>query len=761
MPPALAGAIGAAYAELGGGPVAVRSSATAEDLPQAAFAGQQDTYLNVIGEPEVLDAVRRCWGSLWTERALAYRRGRGSFHSRGDTPRSPRSGSAELRIAVVVQQMVDAEFAGVMFTANPVTGAREEVVIDASPGLGEAVVSGQVTPDHYVLDARGRFRERTPGRREVVIRSLPEGGVTHTADSADDAEQLDDQVLVELARMGRSVAEHFGRPQDIEWAYAAGKLWLVQARPMTALPPPPLRLNRFERAVGLQLMDFVTVRPYPLDMSAWIKPGIGRMVERMMAEIAGLRHDFSQLLPERDGIVERFVPRLPRPTTDTFPALIRFRQRIRRYHAETWSADPRFARFEQDVDELVAVEARSVAWADLFRLARRALAAVDVVTDLRVDYLPSMVISLLKLRAVLTLLGRSDLLGVLIVGGRTRTQDANRALDQLAGQVSPDPALTAAFAELDPTALAGRIEGDDQFAGFRGALTEFLTEYGHRETASPLLVSAPTWSDDPASVLGLIKVLAEERERGKGPAPSELAERRLLEHPWLRGGRRRAAVLRLIAAARAGVAFREDSHFHATRVLPVLRRLLLEAGRRLAAAGVLASPADVFHLRLEELEAMAEPDRLPGAEADRIRALVRARADRRAELAGVPMLSAAELRPPVALHVDALLTGVAASGGQATGPVRVIREPSEFGSMRAGDVLVCPYTNPAWTPLFQRAAAVVVDSGGVGSHAAIVAREYGIPAVMGTVTGTAVLTDGRLVLVDGDAGRVTAAETED
>ena len=438
--------------------------------------------------------------------------------------------------------MVDAEFAGVMFTANPVTGAREEVVIDASPGLGEAVVSGQVTPDHYVLDARGRFRERTPGRREVVIRSLPEGGVTHTADSAEDAEQLDDQVLVELARMGRSVAEHFGRPQDIEWAYAAGKLWLVQARPMTALPPPPLRLNRLERAVGLQLMDFVTVRPYPLDMSAWIKPGIGRMVERMMAEIAGLRHDFSQLLPERDGVIERFVPRLPRPTTDTLPALIRFRQRIRRYHSETWSADPRFARFEQDVDELVAVEARTVAWADLFRLARRALAAVDVVTDLRVDYLPSMVISLLKLRAVLTLLGRSDLLGVLIVGGRTRTQDANRALDQLAGQVSPDPALTAAFAELDPTALAGRIESDDQFAGFRGALTEFLTEYGHRETASPLLVSAPTWSDDPASVLGLIKVLAEERGRGKGPAPSEptenagLAERRLLEHPWLRGG---------------------------------------------------------------------------------------------------------------------------------------------------------------------------------------------------------------------------------
>ena len=217
-----------------------------------------------------------------------------------------------------------------------------------------------------------------------------------------------------------------------------------------------------------------------------------------MAEIAGLHHDFSQSIAARAGRDRRAVRASVAATHDGYlsgpdpvPARIR-------YHAETWSADPRFARFEQDVDELVAVEARSVAWADLFRIARRALAAVDVVTDLRVDYLPSMVISLLKLRAVLTLLGRSDLLGVLIVGGRTRTQDANRALDQLAGQVNPDPALTAAFAELDPTALAGRIEGDDQFAGFRGALTEFLTEYGHRETASPLLVSAPTWSDDPA-----------------------------------------------------------------------------------------------------------------------------------------------------------------------------------------------------------------------------------------------------------------------
>jgi pyruvate,water dikinase len=210
--------------------------------------------------------------------------------------------------------------------------------------------------------------------------------------------------------------------------------------------------------------------------------------------------------------------------------------------------------------------------------------------------------------------------------------------------------------------------------------------------------------------------------------------------------------------------------------MPILRRALLEAGRRLAVAGILAESEDVFHLHLEELEAIspAEPgggsrassplnvtvalDRLGAAETDRLRATVHDRAMRRAELQGSPMIAAADLRDPVA-NQEALVSGVAASGGQATGPVRVIREPAQFGLMRSGEVLVCPYTNPAWTPLFSPAAAVVVDSGGVGSHAAIVAREYGIPAVMGTGTGTTVLNDGQLVTVDGDTGLVTAAKS--
>jgi rifampicin phosphotransferase len=388
-------------------------------------------------------------------------------------------------------------------------------------------------------------------------------------------------------------------------------------------------------------------------------------------------------------------------------------------------------------------------------MVRRTLVATDLITDLRVDYLPRVGYDLLRLRVALSMLGLRELFGLLIVGGRTRTEDANRALEALASQVRADPALRDAFNQLDPPTLRARLDEDPQFAGFRSALDDFLAEYGQRETVSPLVMSAPTWSDDPALPLDVIKVLVEERPQTPATRPSAEAERRLLDHRLLRSRRRRAAVLHLVEAARAGVAFREDSHFYATWAIPMLRRTLLEAGRRLAAAGVLPKAEDVFHLRLAELEALTEPDGLTAVEAGRMRSVAAARAARRAELAGVPMIAAANLLEPAAAGKDALVSGVPASGGRATGPARLIREPAEFGTMRSGDVLVCPYTNPAWTPLFQRAVAVVVDSGGVGSHAAIVAREYGIPAVMGTGSATRILTDGQRITVDGDSGRVT------
>ena len=513
--------------------------------------------------------------------------------------------------------------------------------------------------------------------------------------------------------------------------------------------------TRFQRFGGPQFLEMLPIRPYPMDTSGWMERGVGHMVQRMLAEIPGMHLDFADILPESDGVVDRFVPAHPRLTWKVLGAPARNLPRIRRFRPAEWTRDPRFVRFDRAMRELAAIEVRELPWDELRRLPGRAFADMELVTDLRVDYLPRAGVDLLRLRALQALLRRRDLTG-LTLGTKTRTEDANRALLGLAERVRADGALRAVFG-LEPQALAERIAQDPAFAGFRTALAEFLDEYGHRETASPLLMSAPTWGEAPATVLGMVKVLAEDAPPAPAGDRAAQAEAQLLAHPLVRLTRSGPRVRRLLADARAGIAFREDSHFHGTRAMPVLRRVVLEAGRRLAAAGVLRAADDVLHLRMEELEHLGDPTTLAPADAERIRDVVRARSARRAELAGVPLISPSVLFTDRAPRGDALVTGIPASGGRATGPVRVIRDAAEFGLLRSGDVLVCPYTNPAWTPLFQRASAVVVDTGGIGSHAAIVAREYGIPAVMATVTGTGELADGQVVTVDGGTGQVTAA----
>jgi rifampicin phosphotransferase len=733
MPSDMRAEIGDAYTALGAGAVAVRSSATAEDLPGAAFAGQQDTYLNIIGEAALISAVQKCWASLWTERAIAYRARIGID-------------AAQVGIAVVVQRMINAEVAGVMFTADPVSGDRETIMVSASSGLGEAVVSGLVTPDSYRLDDQGHIVDYRPGRREVIVRSAPGGGVTHEPGDPDRTERLPDTVLIELSALGTAVAKHFGRPQDIEWAYAEGQVWLLQARPMTALPPPPLKLNAAQRRLGSVLLDYVPVRPYPIDMSTWVPYGPAGLMADVVAKF-GFRDAFEEFLPEDEyGVVDRFVPAAPRPTTAVLIAPWRIASLALRYDPSRWTDDPRFATFLDRVNNLAAQDPRTMPWPRLKTMPRQALNLIKPIGKLRIDYLPATGLGVLRLYIVLRLLHRSALLPDLLVAP-TRTTDANRALEALAQHAREDPRLLEAVNQLDQKALAA-------FPEFTRRFDAYLDEYGHRETVSPVLVTPPTQGEVPETVLGMIKLLAAEPPRPLADRNAALLE--LLKHPLLQGPRRRARIERWVAAARAGIAFREDSHFYFLMPLPILRKSLLEMGRRLCAVGVLDKPTDVFHLRLEELAAISDPTSI--VEPEMLRATVRTRSARREELTGVPLIDPTAIFPRRDAG-DALITGTPASSGFATGPVRVIREPTEFDRLTSGDVLVCPYTNPAWTTLFQRAAAVVVDSGGPGSHAAIVAREYGIPAVMGTAIGTKTLIDGQFVTVDGSTGRVTAGDT--
>ncbi|GAA1469320.1 PEP-utilizing enzyme [Nocardiopsis exhalans] len=760
VPEQLRADIVAAYGRLGEDvPVAVRSSATAEDLPGAAFAGQQDTYLNVVGAEAVVDAVRRCWASLWTDRAVAYRRERSVDQT-------------EVRIAVVVQAMVDSEVAGVMFTADPVSGARDRIVVDAGAGLGEAVVSGLVTPDHYLLDERGRVLEWTPGRGEAVIRSVEGGGVRHEDRPAGGAGSrkalLSEGQLSVLAAHARTVAEHFGRPQDIEWALSDQRFRIVQARPMTALPPPSTPLNRRQRLQASVLTEYLPVRPYPMDVSSWLGRGPAEMMREITAYY-GLVGAFQDYLREEDGVVVQLVPPSPRPAPRAVLTPWKLARKARRFRPADWAADPRHAAFLAEADALDALDLPALPWDELVEVPERALALMAPCRDLRIDYLPGTGLALARMVVTTGLLGRRNLLADLLGGARTRTDDSNEALRTLAERVRAMPELYRLFTEREPAGIlaALREEAGTGFEGFHAELDSFLREYGRRETTSPLLVSPPTLAESPEVVLGLVRSLLDQAEgpgsgEPVGEAPAGTASRsaraleQLLEHPLLHGRRTRARVERWLRAAQDAVAFREDTHFYFTAMLPALRRSLLEMGARLRRAGVLEEDFDLFHLRLEEVLEVTDAAAIPDVQAQRLRTLVRERAAKRAELAGVPMIDPARAFPR-GENGDALVTGSPASSGRVSGPARIIREAEDFHRLQKGDVLVCPYTNPAWTPLFQRAAAVVVDSGAIASHAAIVAREYGIPAVMGTGTGTSVLTDGDVVTVDGGSGRITRA----
>lgn len=747
VPPQVRADILAAYSALGHGLVAVRSSATAEDLPGATFAGQQDTLLGVVGDDELLDAVRNCWASLWTERAISYRQRLGIEPS-------------SVAIAVVVQRMVPADQAGVMFTANPVTGARDQVVIDSNPGLGEAVVAGLVTPDHAVLDADGHIAERRAGRRETVIRAGAAGGTeTFSAQnaSAKDIDPISAADLARLAEVGRRIESHFGRPQDIEWAIAGDELAILQARPMTALPPPPIPLNRFQRFVGQVVLELLPRRPYPMELTAWITLTVGPIVERLGSGLVGVSFDFADVVPAEDGVVQAFVPPRPHPTAMLPVRVIRSIARMGR-DPGGWADDPVELRYVAQASRLSVLDVTRAAWAELLEIPTAAARLTDLVTDLRVEYLPAAGGALLRLRLLLKACRLDGLFGDLIVDAPTITQEANDTLTELARRVRNDQALSRAFADQSGEQLLDFVESAVAADGFRERFSAFLDRFGHRETASILLLRDPTWRESPTTVLALIKVLAGEAPTEPRPATSRAALDRLLAHPLVRRTRSQDRVRRLVAKAAAGTALREDTHYEATRLMPVVYRAVVEIGVRLAEAGALGDPDDVWYLTWPEVSVLADPART--APGETLRESVQRRRAAYAELAGAPLIATATLFPDRANAEDALVAGVGGGGGRAAGPVRVIRTPDDFDLLQSGDVLVCTATNPSWTPLFARAAAVVVDFGGLASHAAIVAREYGIPAVMGCVTGTTALADGRRVLVDGDRGVVLPTEGE-
>jgi rifampicin phosphotransferase len=740
-----------AYHQMGNEAVAVRSSATAEDLPEAAFAGQQETFLNVIGCQALLEAVRACWASLWSERAILYR-----AHHNVD--------QVSVKLAVVVQTMVPADVAGVMFTANPVSGARDELVIDANPGLGEAVVGGLVTPDHFVVNKHSlSIKEQRIGEREVIIHPKAGGGTEEsTLLNKNNELTLSPSAVRHLTKLGIQIERHYGVPQDIEWAWTnnavkTGKFLILQARPMTALPEP-IKISGPMRIVLPMLAEMWPSRPYPLDVTTFtgvLERAVGNFLTVLIGRSAP---DPNKAMIEEDGVVVRFEPPAVHPSPRMLIAPWLALWHMRKYNPSQWQVDPIIAEVMTKADEIDRRDLRSLSWEQNIETVQESLALIPRVMELRERYFPLALLGLGTLWLFVALAEHKNLFGKLIAGVETKTTETNRVLEMLAAQIRGNSGLRDLFVDSDVDSLSLALQQSQVGRDFLQGLSAFLAQYGHRETA--LTISQPAWKDEPKFVLGILKVLATTEQRETNHYQEWRHTRdRLLSHSILGRWPLRNLFLKSLTNARCLFQIREDTHFYATLAQPFVRRVALELGRRLEQVDAVNSITDIFHLKLDELNGLGNPWPPSAETIAQIQALVARRSAKRESLKNKPMFDPRLLAASQQSEDgNVLLSGSPGSPGIASGPARIVHDVSEFGKLRSGDVLIAPVTNPAWTPLFQRAVGVVVDTGGTASHAAIVAREYGVPAVMGTMNATQQLRDGQWIQIDGSRGLVLKAE---
>ncbi|MGP4031001.1 PEP/pyruvate-binding domain-containing protein [Pseudarthrobacter sp. 1C304] len=818
VPAGIADAVRAACAALGPDtPVAVRSSATAEDLPFASFAGQQDTFLNVAGADDVVEAVRRCWASLWTDRAVSYRATHGIAPS-------------AVALAVVVQRMVDAAVAGVLFTANPVTGRRHEAVIDASPGLGEAVVSGAVNPDRFVVDsATGKVTERRIGSKGVAVRPRPGGGTEQVSvPGAGPGPCLDDAQLAELELLGRRAELHFGAPQDLEWAIdGRGTLWLTQSRPITTLYPLPSRrrvpdgprayfcfslaqgLTRPLTPMGLACFRLIASSvaraahfdvpvprdgppPYAeagqrifFDLTPVVRSSVGRAVVPRVFDVMEARSA---------AVLRRLFedPRLSVTVRSPWPVLrhvapvaarARVPETLLRGLVRPEAALRRVEKFGERFRAALAVPAGSTP-----------VQRLDHVERILAKELFAVVPSIIPLPALgfALLAGAGKLLGSGAGPGSLQTvlrglphnvtTEMDLALWQLASAIRADDAAAALFdgSAVDGAGpdgegpddgvlaeLAGRYRARKLPAVAQSGLAGFLGRYGHRAVAE-IDVGMPRWSDDPSHILGVLANYLRLEDPGQAPdglftkaaKEAEAQVERLAGAAGERSRLRAALVRAALKRTRLFAGLRELPKYHIVEALAAVRGQLLVVGTALAAAGSISAPDDVFFLDLAEAR-----EGLTGTPLQHL--VAQRRGDYAQELGRrhIPRVLLSDGTEPEAVHAarpgtgpatPGLLTGAPASAGTATAPARVILEP-RGARLEPGEILVAPSTDPGWTPLFLTAGGLVMEMGGPNSHGAVVAREYGIPAVVGVPDATTLISTGQRITVDGAAGTVVPA----
>ncbi|HEX3043158.1 MAG TPA: PEP/pyruvate-binding domain-containing protein [Bacillota bacterium] len=793
-------AIAQAYQSLGGSmlPVAVRSSATAEDLQEASFAGQQDTFLNIIGVEAVLDAVRHCWASLWNDRAVIYRSRNGI-------------NQWEIGISVVVQKLVAAKVAGVLFTANPLTGKRRQAVINANPGLGESVVSGTTTPDQFIIDtSTGQIIEHRISEHRVVITPTVYGQIqTSQQQNAEKQACLADEQVKALAALGNKVEEYYRAPQDLEWAIDhQNQIWLLQSRPITTLFPLPENapnddhklkvymsatgdegVNRPLTPMGLQayriLISGVSQRLWNVRIKD-ILAGPGIIVE------AGL-HFYYDITPITRNSIGRQIIESYTPSFDAYTAGI-------------WNLlkrDPRLAPIKTSIYRLIRIFIRPLLGTPIIPYILRALvnpkrirmkidrlftqtlktgvmpltapaaqlleATIQLIfkggAALFITGLPEAAAAYLALEIAKKLLGSlaaEDELQIILRGLQDNpTTEMGLALWQLATKVKKDPgavqAITTSPAErLTEAYLAAKLP-----EVLQTELSFFLQIFGNRAVAE-IDLGLPRWSEDPTHLFGIISNYLKLDDQMKAPdaqfqkaiKEGEAATKELVSRISIKSRIRGNIVRWLLNRTRSLMGKRELWKTQLSAIFAQTRKLLIVVGEELVNDGRIAESRDIFMLNFPEIKA--------GLSGIDLHPLVRSRQDvyqRELKRPHVPQILLSDGTEPLPMPTTTkgsnsnILYGIPASPGMVSGRARVLLDPLN-ASIEPGEILVAPSTDPGWTPLFLTAAGLVMERGGVISHGSVVAREYGIPAVVGVSGVIGCIRTGQMITVDGNNGSV-------
>jgi pyruvate,water dikinase len=746
---------------------AIRSSATAEDLPTASSAGQHDTYLNVVGSSAILEHISRCWASLFTERAVTYRLRNGLDHRK-------------VSMGVVVQEMVFPRSAGILFTAEPVTSNRRVVVVEAIFGLGESLVSGRANPDVYTV-RDGEVIAKQIATKQVAVHSSLSGGTQEDAFDPEQQEQpaLTDAQVVELAQLGRTIEAHFGHPQNIEWCLYDGGFQIVQSRPITTLFPIPDvgdQENHVFISVGHGQM--MTDAMKPLGISFWllttprkmyvaggrlfvdVAPDLGSPARRagllnMVGTSDPLIGDALQRVLERGDFIPSLADEGPGVTpagaqapVETDPAIVeeligRSQDSIAilKRDIRTKSGSALFDFILADIQELkqILFDPRS------HQVFMSAIEATGWLNE--------------KLQTWLGEKNGADTLTRSVP--HNITSEMGLALMNVADAIRPYPEVVAFLQQVededfldDMTKIAGGQEARD-------AIRAFLDKYGMR-CIGEIDITRPRWSERPttivAMILGNIKNFepgAGERRFEQGREEAWTKEQELLERlRALPDGEQKAKEAKqMIDRVRTFIGYREYPKYGMVSRYFIYKQALLEEAERLVQAGVLREAEDIFYLTLQELSEVVRTNHVDSQ-------LISDRKDafRSYQVLTPPRVLTSDGEVVAGTYrrddvpVDALV-GLPVSTGTIEGRARVVLDMTE-ADFEPGDILVTAYADPSWTPAFVAITGLVTEVGGLMTHGAVIAREYGLPAVVGVEQATRLIRGGQRIRVNGTDGYV-------